>query len=243
MLRDLRDRHVKIIRNHYREKFTTSIADDAIGRISVLWQFADEHLDVDLPSNPTIGVARIHKGKKEREPWPDEVIAAFFAHAPGHLCLAVLLLLYTGQRRSDAVRMKWSQFDGEIIEVPEQQKTGEYVAIPCHHRLRSVLSTLPRRSEYILTSERGTPYHADSLANAVRHQLHAIGITGYSVHGLRKNAAIALIEAGCRDREVMAVLGHRTPGMVLHYSKRADKKLLAKSAISRWEAAEAKKAS
>ena len=155
----------------------------------------------------------------------------------------MLLLLYTGQRRSDAVRMEWSQFDGDIIEVPEQKKTGECVAIPCHHRLKSVLLTLPRRSKYILTSERGTPYHPESLANAVRNQLHAIGIHGYSVHGLCKNAAIALIEAGCSDREVMAVLGHRTAGMVLRYSKRAEKKKLAKSAIARWEAAEVKKAS
>jgi integrase len=238
MLCDLRDRHVKVIRDHFREKFSTSIADAAIGRLSVLWQFADQHLDVDLASNPTIGVARIHKGKKEHEPWPDDVLAAFDAHAPGHLRLAVLLLLYTGQRRSDVVQMKWSQFDGEMIEVAQQQKTGEYVAVPCDHRLRAALSTLPRHSEYILTGERGTPYHPESLAHAVRRQLHAIGIHGYSVHGLRKNAAKALAEAGCPLSEIMAVTGHRTPGMALHYSKRAEKKLLAKSAINRWEAAE-----
>ena len=235
---DLRDRHVKIIRDHYRQKFSTSIADAAIGRISVLWQFADQHLDIDLAANPTVGVARIHKGKKEHEPWPDDVLAAFEAHAPGHLWLAVLLLLYTGQRRSDVVLMKWSQFDGEIIEVAHQQKTGEYVAIPCHHRLRSVLSTMPRHSEFILTGERGTPYHPQSLAAAVRRQLHAIGIRGYSVHGLRKNAAQALALAGCPIPEIMAVTGHRTPGMAIHYSKRAEKKRLARSAIGRWEAAE-----
>ena len=116
----------------------------------------------------------------------------------------MLLLLYTGQRRSDVVQMKWSQFDGEIIEVAQQQKTGEYVAIPCHHWLRAALSTLPRHSEYILTGERGTPYHPESLAHAVRRQLHAIGIHGYSVHGLRKNAAKALAEAGCPLSEIMA---------------------------------------
>jgi integrase len=35
-----------------------------------------------------------------------------------------MLMLYTGQRRSDVVRMRWSQFDGEIIEVAQQQKKG-----------------------------------------------------------------------------------------------------------------------
>jgi integrase len=242
MLRDLRDRHVKTIRDHYRQKFSTSIADAAISRLSVLWQFADEHLDVDLASNPTAGVARVHKGKTEHEPWPDDVLAAYDAAAPGHLRLGVLLAHYTGQRRSDVTRMKWSQFDGEIIEVA-QQKTGEYVAIPCHHRLMSVLSTLPRHSEFILTTERGTPYNAQSFAAAVRRQLHAIGIRGYSVHGLRKNAAKALAEAGCTVPQIMAVLGHRSPAMAMHYSKRAEQRRLAREAINRWEAAEAKKAS
>ena len=59
MLRDLRDRHVKVIRDHFREKFSTAIADAAIGRISVVWQFADQHLDVDLGANPTAGVTRV----------------------------------------------------------------------------------------------------------------------------------------------------------------------------------------
>jgi integrase len=237
MLRDLRDRHVKIIRDHFRQRFSTSIADAAISRISVLWQFADQHLDLDLGANPTAGISRLHKVKKEHQPWPDDVLTAFEAHAPGHLRLAVMLLLYTGQRRSDVVKMRWSQFDGDVIEVV-QQKTGEYVPIPCHHRLKSILSVLPRRSEFILTGEHGRPYKADTLTVMVRRQLHAIGIQGYTVHGLRKNAAQELAEAGSTLSEIMSVTGHRSPAMAMHYAKRAEKKRLARAAINKWEAAE-----
>jgi integrase len=245
MLRDLRDRHVKIIRDHFRQEHSAAVADAAMSRITVLWQFADQHLDLDLGANPTAGVSRIHKPKKEneRQPWPDDVMAAFDAAAPGHLRLAVMLLLYTGQRRSDVVKMRWNQFDGDTIEVAQQQKTGEYVIIPCHKRLRSILASLPRRSEFILTGERGRPYRADSLAAMVRKQLHAMGIRGYSVHGLRKNAAQALAEAGCSINEIMTVTGHRSPAMALHYTKRAEKKRLARSAIDRWEAADNNKVS
>jgi integrase len=237
MLRDLRDRHVKSIRDHFREKSSTSIADAAISRLSVLWQYADQHLDIDLGANPTAGISRLHKVKKEHQPWPDDVLAAFEAHAPGHLRLAVLLLLYTGQRRSDVVKMKWSHFDGDTIDVV-QQKTGEPLTIPCHKRLRSILATLPRRSDFILTGERGRPYKAASLAGLVRLQLNALGIHGYSVHGLRKNAAKALSEAGCPVPEIMSITGHRSPAMALHYANRAEKKRLARVAIDRWEAAE-----
>jgi integrase len=141
-----------------------------MSRISVVWQYADQHLDLDLGANPTVGVSRLHKAKKEHQPWSDGVLAAFDAAAPGHLRLGVMLLLYTGQRRSDVVQMRWSQFDGDTIEVV-QQKTGEPVTIPCHKRLRATLSTLPRQSEFILTGERGAPYKAASLAAMVRKQL------------------------------------------------------------------------
>lgn len=239
MLRDLRSRHVKAIRDHFKEKFTTSQADMAIDKLSVVWKYADQHLSLDLDVSPTNGVARLHKTKKEneRKPWTDEVLATFEAKAPGRLRVAVTLLLYTGQRVSDVVNMKWSHFDGDLIEVV-QQKTGETVWIPCHRQLKAVLATLPHRGDTILTAERGEPYKAASVSTLVRRVLHEAGITGYSVHGLRKNAAQALAEAGCSISEIMAITGHRSPGMALHYAKRAEKKRLARSGMKRWEDSE-----
>ena len=169
------------------------------------------------------------------------MFAAFDSHAPAHLQLAVMLGRYTGQRRSDVVKMKWSQFDGETIEVV-QQKTGEFVVVPCHARLRTVLQSMPRRGEFILSGQRGKPYDPASLARLVRQQLQRLGIKGYSFHGLRKNAAQALAEAGCSIDEIMAVTGHRSAKMALHYTKRAAKKQLAKNAVKRWEAADKAKA-
>ncbi len=116
MLRDLCSRHVKFIRDHFKEKFAASQADMAIDKLSVVWKFADQHLSLDLAINPTTGVARLHNKKEnERKSWTDEVFTAFEANAPGRLMVAVTLLLYTGQRVSDVVNMKWSHFDGDLM--------------------------------------------------------------------------------------------------------------------------------
>lgn len=152
----------------------------------------------------------------------------------------VRLALYTGQRRSDLVKMMWSQFDGEFIEV-RQQKTDELISIPCHKLLRAELETMPRKAETILVGERGGPLTAASLSVMVSRTLREMGVTGYSIHGLRKNAGRALAEAGCSDHEIRAITGHKTLAMVAHYTKRANQKALARSAMAKLELAESGK--
>jgi hypothetical protein len=58
------------------------------------------------------------------------------------------------------------------------------------------------------------------------------------MHGLRKNAAVELAEARVSVEGLMAVLGHKTPKMALHYCK------LAKNddAVVKWDAEVERKA-
>jgi len=60
-----------------------------------------------------------------------------------------------------------------------------------------------RRGDTILVGERGGSLTAASLSVMVRRTLRGMGVTGYSIHGLRKNAGKALAEAGCGEREIM----------------------------------------
>ena len=234
LLRDLQPRHIRKIRNDIAAKSTTG-ADIAMSLISALWEFSIEHLGLDeLGADPTHGVKRAHKVTHEHEPWPPELIERFMREARPSLRWAVKLALYTGQRRSDLVKMKWSQFDGEFIEV-RQQKTGALLSIPCHKELRAELETMPRVAETILVGERGAPLIGDSLSVMVRKQLREMGVDGYAIHGLRKNAAVALADAGCDAFEIAAITGHRTTAMVAHYAKRHDQRRRARSAMDKWE--------
>ena len=54
-------------------------------------------------------------------------------------------------------------------------------------------------------------------------------------HGLRKRAAVMLLEAGCTDAEVAANTG-QTREMVAHYSLMVNQRILAAAAILKWEA-------
>jgi integrase len=239
LLRDLQPRHVRKIRNDIAAGSTTA-ADIAMSLISALWEFATEQLGLELDADPTHGVKRVHKVAHEHEPWPPELIERFLREARPSLRWAVKLALYTGQRRSDLVKMKWSDFDGKFIQV-RQQKTGEHLSIPCHNKLRVELEKIPRAAETILVGERGAPLTGSSLSVMVRKQLREMGVDGYAIHGLRKNAAIELDNAGCSTQEIAAITGHRTLGMVAHYSKKRDQRLHARSAMDKLERAQSGK--
>jgi len=159
LLRDLEPRHIRRIRNDIAGKSTTR-ADIAMSLISALWEFAVEQLSQDeLGADPTHGIKRVHEGEHEHEPWPPELIERFLQEAKPSLRWAVKLALYTGQRRSDLVKMKWSQFwrdeKGRYWIDVRQQKTGAPLSIPCHKALRAELENVFKRGGEKTTAPNG----------------------------------------------------------------------------------------
>jgi integrase len=56
---------------------------------------------------------------------------------------------------------------------------------------------------------------------------------GLSAHGLRKAMCRRLAEAGCSEKLIAAVSGHRTLRMVQKYTDAADQERMATAAIGR----------
>jgi integrase len=245
LIADLREDHVREIRKRFlpshdagsgRQRGGTFTADESVMLLSMMWLFAKEHLAMRLGPNPTADIRKLHRRKFEHEPWPDHVIEKFEAEArpKPNARLALLLLLYTGQRAGDIAAMKWEQYDGKGIQV-RQQKTGEPLWIPCHSKLKEALDNTERRSSFILTSAAGSGYTSKSFRCMISDATKQIGAGEFTAHGLRANAAIALDEAGCPPKWIMAITGHRTFKMVLHYTRRSEQKRLAQQAIDQLE--------
>ncbi len=54
-----------------------------------------------------------------------------------------------------------------------------------------------------------------------------------TLHGLRKNATINLLEAGCTNSQVKAITGHSTDVMVNLYSKMVNQRRQARKAMDK----------
>jgi integrase len=186
-----------------------------------------------LAFNPAIGVKRIGVNNPYQA-WPDALVDAFRARAYPELRLAMELGLGTGQRISDCAAMLWSQYDGRTVRL-RQQKTKTPLVIPASRELIAALTDAPRRAAVILTTRTGRPWRADHLRPELARVVRELGFPGYSFHGLRKRTGALLAEAGCTEREIMAVLGHKSAAMARLYTEAANQERLAAAAVTKLE--------
>lgn len=172
-------------------------------------------------------------------PWSDEDIGKFEARWPtgSRERLAFALLLYTGQRRSDVVKMGMQHVSEGRISVV-QLKTQHRLKIKMHSALISEIAEHSGMS--LLTTRSGAPFSTEGFGNWFRDAVAAAGLSNRSPHGLRKAAGRKLAEAGCTAKEIAAVLGHTTLTEVARYTRDADQVKLGDSALERWEEAEAR---
>jgi len=183
--------------------------------------------------DPTTGVKKLRTNSKGFTTWEEEHIAQFLAfHKPGTRAhLAFSLLLHTGQRRADIVRLGRQHMRNGMI-VLTQQKTGADVAIPIHSDLASAIADAPNGNLTFITTAQGKGLTPESFTNWFRDCVKEAGLPEkLSPHGLRKAICRRLAEAGCTSHEIMAISGHKTLAEVDRYTKAANREKLAQSAM------------
>lgn len=184
--------------------------------------------------NPMVSV-KLLKGKNDAvgfHTWTDDEVARFEARwAVGtRQRLALDLLLYTGLRRGDVVRLGRQHVrDGvAVIRMEKGGKTKE-VFLPILAPLLASINATKTGDLTFLVTERGTPFVKESFGNWFREAARAAGVPG-SAHGLRKAGATRAAENGASERQLMALFGWSTAKMAVHYTQAADQRRLSKEA-------------
>ena len=164
--------------------------------------------------------------------WPETVLEAGLANNHARTRLAVHLLYFTGQRIGDVMRMRWSDIRSGSVHVV-QEKTGKRLWIPLHSQLAAELARTPKRGLTIITDQDGQPMTPQVVRRELKRHCAALG-HALVPHGLRKNAVISLLEAGCTIAETAAITG-QTYQVVEHYARQVDQARLGKAAILKLE--------
>lgn len=228
-LKGLQRQHVKAILGRMADR--PHAANNLLRLLRLLFDFAIESELAD--SNVARGVKGYKVRSKGFATWSEAEIAAFEARHPigTRARLAMALMLYTGQRRGDVVRMGWQHVDGDRIAL-SQGKTGEALTIRMHRALLDALANTPKTNMTFLVTELGAPFSPAGFGNWFREMCDQAGLKGRSAHGLRKAAARRLAEAGNSTKRIQAITGHRTLKEVERYTRDADQRRLADEAVN-----------
>jgi integrase len=186
--------------------------------------------------DPFAGLERYRLGTHHT--WTNAEIAQFERRWPvgTRERLAFALLLYTGQRGGDVVRIKRADIvDGQIRVSQDKVRKGTIneLLIPIHPALARALKAGPVVGmSNIITDARGRPLRG--LTDLIARAAEIAGLPPHCVaHGLRKAALRRLAEAGSTTKEIAAMSGHRSLKEIERYTACADQARLAQSAVAK----------
>lgn len=190
-----------------------------------------------LKDNPARGIAKVTTQSNGFHTWTEDEALAFEQRWPvgTRERLAFDLLVYTGVRRSDVVRLgRQHTKAGEITITTEKSRNmGKPVEVTITilpPLARSIEATKTGDMTYLITHKK-TAFGKESFGNWFRKACRAAGVPGSS-HGLRKLAAVRMAENGATEAELNAVFGWADgSGESATYIRKASRKKLSRAGI------------
>ena len=146
--------------------------------------------------------------------------------------LAYALLLYTGQRVGDVVRMHRRDVVAGEIHVA-QEKTDAELRLPIHPELTRAMKAMPAQTLSLMSGQKGGSLkRGDSLSTIIRKAVKAAGLPSRcTAHGLRKAIMRRMAEGGASTKQMAAVSGHKTLKEIERYTAAASQPGLAKAGL------------
>jgi integrase len=224
--KDFSGKHVRVLRDRKRDYPDAANVRVKTIRAVFSWALETEHATI----NPAVGVAKL----KSRNPdgyhtWTVEEVAQYRErHELGSKArLALELLLFTGARRSDVVRLGPPMAQDGWLRWTVA-KTKRPIEIPILPQLQAVVDATPLTGLGTwLVTQYGKPFTVAGFGNWFRDRCNEAGLLHCSAHGLRKAGATIAAENGATPHDLMAIFGWESLAQVDGYTRMASRRKLA----------------
>ena len=192
------------------------------------WAVEDERLERNIARD----VKFLQNRSDGFHTWTVPEIIQFCKHHPEgtKARLALSLLLFTGVRRSDAVRLGRQMVrDGWLYftETKGRDLNAKERAIPIIPQLQAQIDACPSGHMTFLVTEFGKPFTSNGFGNWFKKRCREAGLAHCSAHGLRKAGATIAAEGGATAHELMAIFGWQDIKQAQRYTEKARRKRLA----------------
>ncbi len=226
--RTITDRDIRA--GKMRREATPAAAHNYVRVMRSLFDFA---LDSDwITENPAAKVKTVEPKTDGHHTWTvDEVLQYQERHPLGTQArLALDVLLYTGFRRGDAVKLGKQHIRNGVITYRATKNSLE-VYPPVLGPLAESIAATRTGDLVLLCTTQGKPWVKESFGAWFAEQCIAAGVPGRA-HGLRKAGATFAAENGANTLQLMALFGWSNTRMAEIYVRKASRKLLAEQAAN-----------
>ncbi len=229
-------RHVEIM---LAEKADTPSAQRNLLRIlRVLFAFAvTAKLRAD---NPALGIELKSIETAGYHSWTEDELRQYEERHPvgTKARLALDLMLYTAQRRTDVVQLGPPNIgvgeNGELRLRFRQSKTGSEMDIPMAEPLNeTIAATNMVGVKSFLVTGFGQPFSPAGFGNWFRERCDEAGLPRCTAHGLRKAFLRRMAEAGCSEDYIASISGHKDYREIRVYVQAANKARMATDGMAR----------
>jgi len=155
--------------------------------------------------------------------------------------LALALLLYTGQRRSDVVlfgrqhvRSGWLRF----TQQKNRNRRPITLELPVLPALQRIIESSRTGDLTFLINENCQAFTANGFGNKMRDWCNEAGLPHCTSHGLRKTGAAIAAENGATAHELMSIFGWLTLKEAERYTRAVEQKKIAGRAMRMLERGE-----
>ncbi len=201
----------------------------------IIRQFVNFALSRNLISTDPLRNLKLKKVKCKPQPfWTRAEVEQILAVAEPPHKLAMVILAETGMRVGELKWLTWDDvdFDHGVLHIRPKDgwkpKTGDQRVVPMHPVVRKLLSGLPRRCPWVLTSASSSRYpkgdHQISerrLLQYLKRILKRLGLPGH-VHTFRHSFISDALTKGIPEAVLRSWVGHVDPEVMQLYTHIAD---------------------
>ncbi len=213
---DYRAWRAKSRNSNYGEKTTVSNRTLNADQQCVVRILNEAVLDGHLDTNPLAGMKKLRETRRPRRYLTKQELGRLIANCPEHFRPLLLMAIYTGARKGELTRLRWSDIDftGAKISL-YRPKTGNADWIDLHPAVATELIRMRdarekvRPDDHVFLSCRGTPYV--EIRRSWDLALKAAGLDGregLTPHSLRHSFAVHFLEGGGAVTDLQQQLGH-----------------------------------
>ena len=146
------------------------------------------------------------------------------AHPPGSRPTSSGLLLLTGCRKGEILKLQWSEVNGDCLNLADA-KTGPR-RVWLSQAAQVIIARQPRAaSPYVFPSPRHTDKPLSHSLCLWRRARKEAGLDDVRLHDLRHTVASQAVARGVPLSTVARMLGHADPTMTLRYAHVGDRDL------------------